>query len=909
MNSQKPPATGERLLLWCLRHNPSASCIVGDLRQEYAELMQVIGRFRACVWYWTQVFGVGRRYAGAGRGQAGPRPKVGGSFVLAAMDWAMEIRLAVRSLRKVPDLALAVILTLALGIGANATMFGVVDRVLLSPPEHVRDYESLRVLYLSGLGQRSVNSPTAYSFPDYTVVRDLPVLAGAALYRPSRRATMGSGPDAARAVVQDVTASFFSLLGVTPERGRFFDATDDTPTSPLTAVISHEFWDRKFGGAPDAVGRGVQLGSSTYQIIGVAPHGFTGAELQAVDVWVPVEANVSQQNGWRVLESRGAWWFRVIVRLADGVSDYEADAVMSAAHSAGIAAYIENGGEHYGDSMGGRVNGGSIITGLGPNATTSSTITLWLASVSLLVLAIACANVANLLLARGIQLRKDRAVRLAFGASRARLIRQSLTEALVLTTLGGLAALLVSGWASQTIYGVLLPGVPVPGDGQDLRLVGFLVLVVMVTSVLSGLIPAFQVLRTAPGDVLRRSRRGSTDASSRVRGLLTMGQVMLSVVLLVGAGLFVKSLSNAADADLGFDYERMIVIEFEREAGVGGDRRDDLYREALPLALSVPGVENAVLSSSTRPLYGYDEQHDMRASRIGTIPRVANGGPYTYSGTEGFIETVGFRLLAGRAFEPTDYAAGAPMALMVSRSFADGVWPGLDPLKECVFLEHGAIELEGPEPCRPVIGVYDDIAVRSLADESYSVTWPTPAETDGLQGILVRSVGDPVELVRPLRERLNALSSDIRYVHVTPIAGRVERMLGPWRVGAIVFSAFGVLALFLASLGLYSVLAFSVTRRRREIGIRAALGARRADLIRMVVMQAGRFVVGGLVLGSGAALAGGRLMDAVLFGVPHTDVSVFVMVGISLLAAGLVASWVPALKATAVDPVEAIQAD
>ncbi len=326
--------------------------------------------------------------------------------------------------------------------------------------------------------------------------------------------------------------------------------------------------------------------------------------------------------------------------------------------------------------------------------------------------------------------------------------------------------------------------------------------------------------------------------------------------------------------------------------------------------MALPGVERAILSTSPRPLYGWDEQSDMRASRIDSIPRVPRGGPYTYSGTEGYVETAGLRVIQGRAFEPADYATGAPFALMVSRSFAEGVWPGLDPLQECVFLRRGAVELEGPEPCRPVIGVYDDLMVRSLADRSsWSVTWTLPLETEGLRGILVRADGDATELVQPIRDRLAALSSDIRYVHVIPTTSRVEAMRAPWRVGATVFSAFGVLALVVASLGLYSVLSFDVARRSREIGIRSALGAQRRDLVTMVVTSAARLVGAGLVVGIGVAVLTGRFMEAVLFGVPTVNPAVFGVVAVVLVAAGLLAAWVPAWKVTAVDPVGAMAAE
>ncbi len=908
-----PPRMAERLLQWCLRSAPAAMCIVGDLRQEYAALRGRRGLVIAHLWYWREVATVGSRYVGRRSedlGAGGVGPRVGGPDPSPWRDLASDLRWGLRVFRASPGFAAAVVLTLALGLGANATMFGAVDRVLLSPPEHVQSHEDLRFLHLTGLGQRSLNSPMSYSFPDYESIRELPVLAGAAAYRPRRRVTMGSGVEAGRAIVQDATAEFFPLLGVLPAHGRFFDAEDDRPSAPPVAVLSHGFWDGAFGQDPGVIGQTVTLASHSYEVIGVAPRGFTGAELEAVNIWVPLRMNVPLTS-WNALESRGASWFRVLVRLEEGVTDAEAEARMTAAHAAGIAAYLEAGGEYHGYSMGGRgtVNAGAFMTALGPHADSDSAITLWLAGVSILVLLIASANVANLMLARGIDRQHERAVRLAFGLSRRRLISQALAEALVLALAGGLAAIVVASWSGRALYGLLLPGIPLPDAAISVRLVGFLGVVVLATTVAAGVLPALQALRTAPGDVLRKSRRGSTRGGGRAQEFLTLGQVALSTVLLVGAGLFVQSLQNALEVDLGFDHDSVINIELEQRAGVDGSRRDALHREALEILMAMPGVERAILSTSQRPLYGWDEQSDMRASRIDSIPRALGGGPFTYAGTEGYVETAGLRVIQGRAFEPADYATGAPFALMVSRSFVEGVWPGLDPLQECVFLR-GAVELEGPEPCRPVVGVYEDLMVRSLADRGLrSVTWPLPRETEGLRGILVRADGDATELVQPIRDRLAALSGDIRYVHVIAMTSRVEAMRGPWRVGATVFSAFGVLALVVASLGLYSVLSFDVARRRREIGIRSALGAQRRDLVTMVVTSAARLVGAGLVVGIGVAVLTGRFMEAVLFGVPTVNPAVFGVVAVVLVAAGLLAAWVPAWKVTAVDPVGAMAAE
>ena len=694
-----------------------------------------------------------------------------------------------------------------------------------------------------------------------------------------------------------------------PAVGRLFDTEDDRAEAPPVAVLSHGFWEREFGGDPDAIGQAVTLGHNQYQVVGVVPRGFTGANLEAVDVWLPLRMNIALTTQWEVLRSRGARWFRVIVRMAPGVADRDAEAQMTAAHMAGIHAAVEAGENLSVEERGGTVHLGAFTPALGPTADGDTANTLWLAGVSILVLLIASANVANLMLVRGIERTRDRAVRLAFGLNRRRLLFQALGEALVLATVGGIAAIIVAGWSTRALYGLLLPGIPLPDSVVDARLVGFLGLVVAGTAVVAGTIPALQSLRTAPGEVLRKGSRGTTRRGEGVRSMLTVGQVGLSTVLLVAAGLFVQSFRNALEADFGYDHDALINVGFEVGPGVDGERLDGLYREALAVLEDFPGVDRVAGSSSSRVLYGWDEMHALVASRTDSVGLAPQGGPYWYSGSEGFVETAGLRVTRGRAFEPTEYVGGGPPALMVSQSFADAVWPGLDPLQECIRLREGTLVTDGPEPCRPVIGVYEDIKPSITDRSSWSITWPIDHHSSRLRGLLVRANEDPIALSASIRERMANLSTDIRYVTSLPMPPRVDGMRGQWRVGATLFSLFGVLALVLAALGIYSVLAFAVARRRREIGIRAALGAQGRDLVAMVVNRAASLIGAGLIAGLAIAVLGGRFMESILFGVPSVNPTVFGIVAVVLVSAGLFAAWVPARKATAVDPAGTMAAE
>ena len=300
----------------------------------------------------------------------------------------------------------------------------------------------------------------------------------------------------------------------------------------------------------------------------------------------------------------------------------------------------------------------------------------------------------------------------------------------------------------------------------------------------------------------------------------------------------------------------------------------------------------------------------MRASGIDSIPRQSNGGPYTYSGTRGFIEALGFEVVVGRSFDETEYLVGGAPVVMVSELFAGVIWPDRNPLNECVLPQDGSTGLDGPEPCRPVVGVYRDLAVRSVADDApLSVAWPSPPAASARNGIVLRAQNDPSELVSVIRWRVLELSSDVRFVHIEPISDRVDRMVAPWRLGATMFTAFGVLALLLAAVGLYSTLAFTVAERRREIGIRAALGAARGDLVRMVTARAARIVAAGLAIGGAVALLGGRFLDDVLFGVTATDPLVYGWVFGTLAFAAALAATLPAVRATSISPVTAIRSE
>ncbi len=370
---------------------------------------------------------------------------------------------ALRGLRRNPGFSAAVILTLALGIGANATMFGVVDRLLLSPPQHIEGADGVRRIYLERFGRDGVSFISGgLSHADFVDMEALSTFESVAVYGSVRHNwALGSGTSARTVSVQQASASLFPTLGVGPVYGRLFDASDDEFEAPLVAVISEGFWEREFGREPDVLGRTLELGQGRYEVVGVTPAGFTGAELQAIDVWVPLIPSVTLELGhanW--VEDRRYAWIQAVVRLAAGVSDKAADAQLTTTHITAYRAWEEaqGGGSYFGRGNP-RLFTGSIIAARGPNPSNTSAISFWLAGVSLIVLLIACANVANLLLARGVRERREHAIRVALGIDPARLMGQLLTEAAVLSTVGALAALLVARWSSGLVHSALIPGV------------------------------------------------------------------------------------------------------------------------------------------------------------------------------------------------------------------------------------------------------------------------------------------------------------------------------------------------------------------------------------------------------------------------------------------------------------------
>lgn len=832
------------------------------------------------------------------------------------MDVMMRhVRFAFRSIRRSPGFATAVVLILALGIGANAVMFGVVDRLLLSPPQHVVDADRVRHVYIEREifnGTRPVSRTMTY--PDYQDLQGVDAFSHVAAYTSPNPRTLGRGDEAERVQVAGASWSLFPLLGVVPELGRFYGPEEDALGANAAAVLSHEFWERRFGGDPGVLGRTLDMGPARYEVVGVAPAGFTGAELNPVDVWVPITRDQElrlagpdgeEATGWLDgPDARNWWWLRAAVRLRTDVDPGVASDQATAAHRGGRSSMIEE--DRYDENA--ELVLAPVIAARGPDPSAEAKVARWLAGVSFVVLLIACFNVANLLLARATRWRRELAVRMALGVSRGRLLGQLLTESMVLAGLGAAAALLLARWGSDAIHRVLLPNVAFTDTGLGGRLMVFLGLATLLTAVLAGFLPALQATRGEVADELRTGGRGATTGSSRARVFLLVAQAALSVVLLVGAGLFVSSLRSALDTDLGFDPENVAVVRLEFSESMDTDTRHQIHAEVRDRVARLPTVRSAALAYSI-PFWSSIGLGQPRVPGMDSIPKHSAGGPYGNKVSPEYFETMGLSILRGRGIEEADQGKDAAPVAVLTESFADAVWPDGTALGQCLVWG----DPEDEAPCTTVVGVVENFHRQDLQEPDphfqFFTNWSHHAYRGPAQAIMVRTTGPLAAEIPSLRQEIMATSSAIRFPVVQALSDNIEPQMRSWRLGASMFTVFGILALVVAALGLYSVLAFDVALRRTELGIRAALGAASSTLVRSVLVRSLALVALGLAVGLGVALAAGGFVAPLLYGVSPREPGVFARVTGALLVVALVAGAVPAWRVTRVDPREALQAE
>ena len=816
----------------------------------------------------------------------------------AAAGVGSAVAAAFRGMARAPGLSVAVVLVIGLGVGVNATMFAMLDRLFLRAPAHVEDPEAVRRVFLTRSFNGNAYTSADHTYPDFRDWAELEAFGDVAAYS-ARELTVGTGESAERRPATLATANFFPLLGARPALGRWFGPSDDAFGAEKVVVLGHAYWRTRYGGSPSVVGEAVEAGGATYTVVGVAPEGFTGVGLERVDLWLPLHAAGEVEEGGREwLDARGWYWVSVIGRLAPGVSPEAAAEAATVAHLAARSEQAQYDREA-------RVTVEPLQLARTSLATREARVVPWLTGVGVLVLLLTCANVANLLLARGIQRRRDAAVRVALGAGRGRLIGGTVAEAVLLAVLGGGAAYARSIGVGTALQSFLLPGVDWAGGSDRTRVLLVSGALAVAAGLLAGLAPAVRSARATHLTAdLRSTGRGSTRGRSPLRASLTVFQAAVSVVLLVGTGLFVLSLRNARDVDLGFDPGPVLRVRLQPAGPYpGGEAMERLYREARQALEGLPGVESSTIVTTTPFSNSRGIGDDLRIPGLDSLPQTAAGKPYIHAVTDGYLETMGTRLVRGRGIERADDAESAPPVALVNETMARLAWPGEDPIGRCLVMRDG--------PCTRVVGVVAD-SRRFGLEENEAMQYYVPlahAPYPWPPSSLMLRTARPAALAAPARAALLRAMPALRLVGTEPFASSLAGQYRAWRLGAMLFGGFGLLALLVASLGLYSVLAFDVAQRRTELGIRGALGATRSAVVGLVLRDGMRLAVPGVAIGlATAAVAAGRV-EPLLFHVPARPPALLAAVALAMILVAAVASVLPALRASRVPPAEALGAE
>jgi putative ABC transport system permease protein len=819
---------------------------------------------------------------------------------------SQDLRYAFRGLRRSPGFTLAVVGTLALGIGANTAIFNVVDRLLFRAPPYLIEPGSVNHLYLAydTRGDHAIDDSFEYRrYQDFR--RWTSSFSHMAAYSLAMIA-VGSGQDAVEVPVGRASASLFDFFDARPVLGRFFTPQEDSlPAGSKVAVLGYGFWQTRFGGRRDVLGQRIQISSDEFTIIGVAPEGFAGASGDVpAAAWIPVTAFGALQRP-TFYQNYNWGWLNVIARRKPTVGESAAIADLTHAYRLSWDAQraLESGIEPT-DRARPHVLIGPTQLFRGPMAPSWVRVTLWVFGVALMALVVACANVANLLLARGFGRRREIAVRRALGVGRGRLFRQLLTESLILAAAGGIAGFLLARLIESSLVGVV-GNIGASANDVDPRLILFCAALTLLVGVATGLAPALH----SGGDLNGLLRAGSREGSyqrSKLRGSLVILQAAVSTALLIGAGLFVRSLIHVRAVPLGYDVDPILIVQRNlRGVKLGPAQERELMDRLESAAARVPGVVRATQMMSA-PFYDFEGT----ALFVPGIDSVRKLGRFQLQVTSpSFFATVGTHVIAGRGLTVDDREGTQPV-VVVSAEMARRLWPGKSALGQC--LRVGAEDA----PCSTVVGIAEDTRQRGLSsapDPTYYLA-ATQQPLTGARpripfGLFVRVSGHAGDYSDRVRRALQVEMPGASYLTTLPFADIVGGVQESWRIGATMFAALGGLALVLAAVGLYSVIAYGVAQRSHELGVRIALGARASRLVSLIVRDGVRLAAAGVVIGAAIALASGRWIAPLLFQERPSDPAVYATVAFTLIGVALAACLVPALRAARVDPNIALRSD
>ena len=807
-------------------------------------------------------------------------------------DLAQDLRWALRGLAGEPAFAAAMVLILALGIGAATALFSVADAVLFRPLAFPEPDRLVWIDETTPEGDRfSVSLPNLLDWRGSA--ETVSGLAGFQLRNASFAASAAAAGEPRRVLAAPVTEGFFELLGLRPARGTLLPEEAFRPGGDSArAVLSHELWRRELGANPEAVGSAVLLDGRSVVVAGVLPPGAGFPE--GAEIWTPLPEPPPAGEGWE----RDDKEFAAVARLAPGVSRQAA--------AADLGALAERLGERYPEAnRGWGVELRPLREAL-VGSRTERALLILLAAVGVLLL-VACINVSGLLVARGAERGREMAVRTSLGAPRSRLIRQLLVEAAAIGLGGGLTGLVLAVAGVEAVRRWGPSSVPHLAEAAvDGRMLAFSIVAAVVSTLLAGLLPALQTSRTAPGEALRSGGRTTTAAGTRLRGALVMTQLALAVTLLVGAGLTGRSYLRLLAVDPGFEAADVLAVRVDLpEADYPPERRQALARLVRRELSALPGVAS-VAGSVGAPYAGFYTANEIAVA--GRDPDPAGGSPVVQwrSVTPGYFETLDIPLLQGRAITEADREDGG--AAVVSRAFAEQLLPEGDPLGR-------EVRFGGPDGSpRVVVGVVGDVRDAAL-DEPPRPTIFLPYEQIPWmhQTWLVETAAEPAAVAQAVRTTLRRVVPGVPVPEVGPLAAGVAGARTNPRFQALLLAAFAVAAVGLAAAGLYGLMAFAVARRTREIGVRMALGARPAAVVAMVARQGVALVAAGLLLGVAGALALGRLwnrsLEGLLYATAPSEVTTYAAAVLVLAAVGLLAAYLPARRAAAVDPTVALSAE
>jgi predicted permease len=808
-----------------------------------------------------------------------------------------DLRYGARILRKKPGFALIAVITLALGIGANTAIFSVVNGALLRPlpvkePEH-----------LVGLYRKIPQDPNynRFSYPNYVDVRDRNrVFEGLAAYYFAPFNLSGAS-QTERVFGKVVSGNYFSVLGVEMALGRgFLPEEDRVPNANPVAVIGHGLWQRRFGGDSTLVGRTITINGYGFTVIGVAPPQFQGAELGMVpDVFVPAMMQSRAMPGRDWLADRGIGWLRVVGRLKPDVNATQAQAEM---HT--LANQIRNEHPKVNESF-----GIAVIADFGIHPQlrdTARRFLLIVLAVVGLVLLIACANVANLLLARAAERQQEIGLRLALGAGRGRLIRQLLTESLLLALLGGAVGLMITSWVIGGLSFAIKQAnlLPSPVEFQlDWRVLTYTMVLAVMTGVIFGLAPAISAARTDLMKIIKGAAAGQVSSRARLRSIFVCTQVTLSLVLLIAAGLFIRSLQQAQRIDVGFETEHQLLMSFDLGLqGYSRERGKAFLQQLEQRVAGLPGVQSVTFASILPVGLGSDQDRgiviDGYQPPSGLESVVIN---FNIIGSN-YFQTMGIPLAQGRDFGAQDNDKSPPVAI-INEAAARRFWPNQTAVGKRLRYGSNSPEVE-------VIGVARDSKYITLGEGSTPYLYSPMSQIYLSSAVMqVRAAGDPWTLVGAAQREVQALDKDLPLYGVKTMSQHLQGALLAPRLAATLLGVFGGVAMLLATVGVYGVVAFAVSQRTREIGIRMALGASQRDVARLVLRRGMAPVWIGMLIGAGSALAVTRLLASFLYGVSVTDPATFAAVALLFGIVSLVAAYIPARRATKVDPMIALRCE